>query len=113
MGGTMINFFNGQPTEEEQQAIRTQVIREVLSGSDNANKLVLNFNDSKEQGAEIIALNGTTLIRDSIRLTRPYKLKSSQGIESLTLNYSESKKMVYSPAEIRYATATNYSKTPT
>ena len=57
MGGTMINFFNGQPTEEEQQAIERKLY-DKFSGSDNANKLVLNFNDSKEQGAEIIALNG-------------------------------------------------------
>lgn len=57
MGGTMINFFNGQPTEEEQRAIERKLY-DKFSGSDNANKLVLNFNDSKEQGAEIIALNG-------------------------------------------------------
>jgi hypothetical protein len=57
MGGTMINFFNGQPTEEEQSMIERKLY-DKFSGSDNANKLVLNFNDSKEQGAEIIALNG-------------------------------------------------------
>ena len=57
MGGTMINFFNGQPTDEEQEAIERKLY-DKFSGSDNANKLVLNFNDSKEQGAEIIALNG-------------------------------------------------------
>jgi DNA-binding MarR family transcriptional regulator len=57
MGGTMINFFNGQPTEEEQRAIERKLY-DKFAGSDNANKLVLNFNDSKEQGAEIIALNG-------------------------------------------------------
>ena len=57
MGGTMINFFNGQPTEEEQYAIERKLY-DKFAGSDNANKLVLNFNDSKEQGAEIIALNG-------------------------------------------------------
>lgn len=57
MGGTMINFYNGQPTEEEQEAIERKLY-DKFSGSDNANKLVLNFNDSREQGAEIIALNG-------------------------------------------------------
>jgi hypothetical protein len=57
IGGTMINFFNGQPTEEEQQVIERKLY-DKFSGSNNANKLVLNFNDSKEQGAEIIALNG-------------------------------------------------------
>jgi DNA-binding Lrp family transcriptional regulator len=57
MGGTMINFYNGTPTEEEQEAIERKLY-DKFSGSDNANKLVLNFNDSREQGAEIIALNG-------------------------------------------------------
>ena len=57
MGGTMINFFNGQPSDEEQRAIERKLY-DKFAGSDNANKLVLNFNDSKEQGAEIIALNG-------------------------------------------------------
>lgn len=57
MGGTMINFFNGQPTEEEQSAIERKLY-DKFAGSDNANKLVLNFNDSKDQGAEITALNG-------------------------------------------------------
>ena len=57
MGGTMINFYNGTPTEEEQEAIESKLY-DKFSGSDNANKLVLNFNDSREQGAEIIALNG-------------------------------------------------------
>lgn len=57
MGGTMINFFNGQPTEEEQEAIERKLY-DKFAGTDNANKLVLNFNDSKEQGAEILSLTG-------------------------------------------------------
>jgi len=56
MGGTMINFFNGTPTEEEQSAIESKLY-DKFAGSDNANKLVLNFNDSREQGAEISPLN--------------------------------------------------------
>ena len=57
MGGTMVNFFNGQPTPEEQRAIEDKLYSK-FSGSDNANKIVLNFNDSREQGAEIIPLHG-------------------------------------------------------
>lgn len=57
MAGTMINFFNGQPTEEEQAAIERKLY-DKFSGTENANKLVLNFNDSREQGAEVISLMG-------------------------------------------------------
>jgi DNA-binding Lrp family transcriptional regulator len=53
----MINFFNGQPTEEEQQAIEDK-ITEKFCGTDNANKILLNFNDSKEQSAEILRMDG-------------------------------------------------------
>jgi hypothetical protein len=57
VAGTMINFFNGQPTEEEQQAIEDK-ITEKFCGTDNANKILLNFNDSKEQSAEILRMDG-------------------------------------------------------
>lgn len=55
--GKLINFFNGRPTEEEQEAIERRLY-EKFAGTDNANKIVLNFNDSKEQGAEILNLEG-------------------------------------------------------
>ena len=57
MGGTFIDFNNGKPTEEEQEAIEKKLVKK-FTGSDNANKLVLNFNDSKEQGTEITSLQG-------------------------------------------------------
>ena len=56
-GGKMINFFNGQPTEEEQENIERK-FKDKFTGTDNANSLVLNFSDSKEQGAEILNLDG-------------------------------------------------------
>lgn len=55
--GTMINFFNGQPTEEEQRDIERKIYQK-FAGTENANKILLNFNDSKEQGAEVLSLTG-------------------------------------------------------
>jgi len=55
--GKMINFFNGQPPEEEQESIEGKLNKK-FTGTDNANSFILNFNDSKEQGAEVINLDG-------------------------------------------------------
>jgi|19_taG_2_1085344.scaffolds.fasta_scaffold00098_18 Mn-dependent DtxR family transcriptional regulator len=55
--GKMINFFNGQPPEEEQGAIERK-LKAKFTGTDNANSFILNFNDSREQGAEVINLDG-------------------------------------------------------
>jgi len=56
-GGKLISFFNGQPTEEEQRSIE-QKLKRKYTGTDNANSIVLNFADSKEQGVEILNLDG-------------------------------------------------------
>ena len=57
VGGTLISFFSGTPTIEEQEEIERQ-INSKFTGTENANKIVLNFADSKERGAEIQQLNG-------------------------------------------------------
>lgn len=60
MAGTIINFFNGQPTEDDKEKIEQQII-DKFGGSDNANKVLLTFNDTKEQGPEINQLSGNDL----------------------------------------------------
>lgn len=57
MGGTLINFYNGEPTAEEQESIERQ-IKDKFTNTDNANSIVLNFSDSRDRGAEIQQLNG-------------------------------------------------------
>jgi len=57
MGGTLINFYNGEPTPEEQEEIERQ-IKDKFTNTDNANSIVLNFSDSRDRGAEIQQLNG-------------------------------------------------------
>ena len=48
----LINFNNGVPTEEERSAIE-QRIYDKFSGSSNAGRFILAFNDSKELSASI------------------------------------------------------------
>jgi len=57
VGGTIVSFYNGTPTLEEQEEIERQ-IKDKFTGTDNANSIVLNFADSKERGVEIQQLNG-------------------------------------------------------
>ena len=56
MAGTVFSFNNGQPTEEEQEVIEEK-IEAKFSGTDNANKILLLFNDSKEQGVEVVPMS--------------------------------------------------------
>jgi hypothetical protein len=60
MAGTIINFFNGTPTEDDRKAIE-QKVNDKFAGSDNANKILLTFNDTRDQGPEIAQLNGNDL----------------------------------------------------
>ena len=48
----LINFNNGTPNQEERQAIETKIAQK-FSGSSNAGKFILAFNDNKESQAEI------------------------------------------------------------
>ena len=57
VGGTIVSFYNGEPTQEEQEEIERQ-IKSKFTGTDNANSIVLNFADSKDRGVEIQQLNG-------------------------------------------------------
>jgi len=48
----LINFNNGTPNQEERQAIETKIAQK-FSGTSNAGKFILAFNDNKESQAEI------------------------------------------------------------
>lgn len=51
-GNFIINFNNGQPTEDVQKEIEKK-IKEKFSGADNAGKFLVAFNDSKENGVTV------------------------------------------------------------
>lgn len=59
-GGTVFEFFNGQPTEEEQEELEEK-IHAKYSGSDNANRVLLIFNDSQDQATKITPLSSNDL----------------------------------------------------
>ena len=48
----IINFNNGQPSEDVQEAIERR-IKEKFTGTDNAGKFMVSFNDSKENGVTV------------------------------------------------------------
>jgi hypothetical protein len=66
-GSFMINFYNGQPTEEEKKKI-TEQIQKKYTGTDNAGKFILNFSDDKTKGADLSALNPPQLDKQFIAL---------------------------------------------
>lgn len=59
--GTMINFSNGIPTEEEQEDIEKKLKKKFTGNEDDSDSIILNFSDGKDHGAEIIQINGNDL----------------------------------------------------
>ena len=54
-GNLIINFNNGEPTEDVKKEIEKK-IRNKFSGADNGGKFLVSFNDSKENGVEVVRL---------------------------------------------------------
>lgn len=52
MGGTLINFNNGAPDEKERAAVERK-FKSKFTGTDNANSIIMQFNDNKEQATTI------------------------------------------------------------
>ena len=59
--GSMIVIYNGEPSNEEQSEIATQ-LKESTTGSDNAGNVWLYFAKHGEQKPELIPLNGNDLV---------------------------------------------------
>lgn len=53
--GYMVNFYNGEPTEEDQKHIEKK-IKEKFTGDENSGEFILNFTDGKDKAADIIAI---------------------------------------------------------
>lgn len=57
-GGTLINLLNGEPsTKEAKDEIYREIVKK-MTGTDNANSIILNFADGKDRAAEVISLMG-------------------------------------------------------
>lgn len=52
MGGTLLNFNNGVPSDDEKAAVERKV-KSKFTGTDNANSVIVQFNDNKEQATTI------------------------------------------------------------
>ena len=63
----LINFNNGVPSEEERRKVRNQLVRE-YTGTDNAGKFILTFNDSAEQAPTVTTLSADNLDEQFIQL---------------------------------------------
>lgn len=57
VGSSILSFYNGEPSPEEQTEIERQ-IKQKFTGTDNAGSIVLNFADSRDRGVEIQHLSG-------------------------------------------------------
>ena len=55
--GAIINFNNGQPSDEEKEEIENG-LKKKYTGSNNANKFITVYNDSADQAATVTNLNG-------------------------------------------------------
>ena len=61
-GGTLINLYNGVILDDDQRADLEAKLKSKFTGSDNGNRIVVNFSDSKDAGgAEVIPLMGNDL----------------------------------------------------
>lgn len=54
-GNLIINFNNGEPTDDVKKEIERK-IKNKFSGADNGGKFLVSFNDSKENGVEVVRL---------------------------------------------------------
>lgn len=59
LGGYLFSFNNGVPSDEEQREIKRQLIRQMKG--DDGERIVVAFNDTKENGLEITALEANNL----------------------------------------------------
>lgn len=56
MTSSIINFNNGVPDEHQQEEIERKLM-EKFSGKENAGRILISYNDSKDNAAEIVRLN--------------------------------------------------------
>lgn len=54
-GNLIINFNNGEPTDDVKRDIEKK-IKNKFAGADNGGKFLVSFNDSKENGVEVVRL---------------------------------------------------------
>ncbi len=100
----LINLNNGKVSDEEQEAIEQQ-FKDKFSGSKNAGKFMLSFNDSGENAPSIIDLSGTELDKhfDLLNKTVQQEVFSGHKITSPMLFGIKTEGQLGGRAELREA----------
>jgi hypothetical protein len=75
----MVNFKNGVPTEEEQDAIMTELSRN-LQGATNAGKYLVNFADSGSESPDITVF-------DTSNLSDQYQFLSTESTDKIIIGH--------------------------
>lgn len=100
----LINLNNGKVSDEEQEAIEQQ-FKDKFSGSKNAGKFMLSFNDSGENAPSIIDLSGTELDKhfDLLNKTVQQEVFSGHKVTSPMLFGIKTEGQLGGRAELREA----------
>ena len=82
--GYIVNFNDGVPPDEEQREEIERKIRERMTGSTNAGKVFISFNNGKEAAVEIVPLEVSDSHKqwESINLQCEQKIMRSHGVVS-------------------------------
>jgi len=79
IGGTLITFYDGVPTEEEKEDIEDRVIGK-FTGTDNANSIVLNFANGRDSGGvDIDQISGNDLDKRYAELNKQVQQEIFSG----------------------------------
>lgn len=70
----ILSLFNGEPTEEDKKKI-ARLLKSNHTGSNNAGKIILNFNTDKGKGAEVVTLTASDLDKQFDQLSQRIQQK--------------------------------------
>lgn len=90
-GSLLVNMNNGVPEEEQQNEI-VEAFQEKFTGSENAGRVVVSFNESKENAAELTPLNPTDF-------SEKYKALIERATQQIFTSWRCSKKLCGMPED--------------
>ena len=76
VGSVLVNMNNGKPEDEQQQEI-VDAFEEKFTGTQNAGRVIVSFNDSKENAAELLPLN-TEDFGEKYKTQNPTNIKNTK-----------------------------------
>lgn len=88
-GSLLVNMNNGVPDEEQQKEI-VEAFQEKFTGSENAGRVVVSFNENKDNAAELLTLNPTDF-------SEKYKAAVERATQQIFTSWRCSKKLCGMP----------------